>query len=166
MRAELNAEMGAVEQLQAMLTAEGAINAALTPSENVLAMLAQGAIIVNDWVISAEAIEGGYRLTFRRGSEVQTMDILNGMPGTNGKSAYETAKDGGYAGTEAEFAEMLKKAAETGAAQFETDETLTMENGVLRVNTADEAQENNTLPITSAAVAIQIGNIEILLQTI
>jgi hypothetical protein len=34
-------------------------------------------------------------------------DGANGKDGTNGKSAYEYAKDGGYAGTEAEFIELL-----------------------------------------------------------
>lgn len=49
---------------------------------------------------------------------------------------------------------------------FETDETLTMENGILSVNTADAVEEDNTLPVTSAAVATQVGNIEVLLGTI
>jgi hypothetical protein len=49
---------------------------------------------------------------------------------------------------------------------FETDETLSLKDGVLSVNTADSAEEDNTLPITSAAVATQVGNIEILLKTI
>ena len=40
------------------------------------------------------------------------------------------------------------------------------EAGVLSVHTADAAEEDNTKPITSAAVATQIGNIEILLGTI
>lgn len=44
--------------------------------------------------------------------------------------------------------------------------TLLVENGILRVNTADTAEDDNTLPITSAAVATQVGNIEILLKTI
>ena len=44
--------------------------------------------------------------------------------------------------------------------------TLLVENGILRVNTADTAEGDNTLPITSAAVATQVGNIEILLKTI
>lgn len=38
--------------------------------------------------------------------------------------------------------------------------------GVVRVNTATEAEEDNTLPITSAAVYTNIGNIEVLLETI
>jgi hypothetical protein len=49
--------------------------------------------------------------------------------------------------------------------EFETDETLIMENGVLRVNTADEVGDS-TLPITAAAVNVTVGNIEALLETI
>ena len=40
------------------------------------------------------------------------------------------------------------------------------EEGVLSVDTTDEVDEDNTKPITSAAVATQVGNIEILLSTI
>ena len=49
---------------------------------------------------------------------------------------------------------------------FAPDETLTLQNGVLSVNTAKEPDPDNTLPITSAAVAQTVGNIEILLKTI
>lgn len=49
---------------------------------------------------------------------------------------------------------------------FTTDETLSLKDGVLSVNTASDAEVDNTLPITSAAVATTVGNIEILLQTI
>ena len=47
-----------------------------------------------------------------------------------------------------------------------TDETLSYEGGVLKVNTAKEPDPDNTLPITSAAVAQTVGNIEIILATI
>lgn len=50
--------------------------------------------------------------------------------------------------------------------QFETDETLILKDGVLSVNTTDTVAEDNTLPITSAAVAVTVGNIEVLLNTI
>lgn len=40
------------------------------------------------------------------------------------------------------------------------------EDGVLSVETATEANPDNTKPITAAAVAVQVGNIEILLRTI
>ena len=49
---------------------------------------------------------------------------------------------------------------------FTTDETLTLENGVLSVNTATEVEADNTLPITSAAVNTTVGNIEVILETI
>lgn len=50
---------------------------------------------------------------------------------------------------------------------FTTDETLTLgADGVLRVNTTNEVAADNTLPITSAGVYTQVGNIEALLKTI
>lgn len=50
---------------------------------------------------------------------------------------------------------------------FTTDETLTLgADGVLRVNTTNEVAADNTLPITSAGVYTQVGNIEVLLNTI
>ena len=45
-------------------------------------------------------------------------------------------------------------------------ENLLVDNGVVSVDVANEAEKDNTKPITSAAVAVQIGNIEILLGTI
>lgn len=54
----------------------------------------------------------------------------------------------------------------SGASEFETDETLKFENGVLSVNTTSTMEENNTLPITSAAVYTVVGNINAILDTI
>lgn len=55
---------------------------------------------------------------------------------------------------------------ENPPAQFETDETLILEDGILRVNTADVVEEDNTLPVTSAAVQTVVGNIGAILDTI
>lgn len=49
---------------------------------------------------------------------------------------------------------------------FETDDTLTLKDGVLKVNTANVVEEDNTLPVTSAAVHVTVGNIEALLEII
>lgn len=49
---------------------------------------------------------------------------------------------------------------------FQTDETLTLKNGILSVNTTDKMEQDNTLPITSAGVYTTVGNIEALLKTI
>ena len=53
-----------------------------------------------------------------------------------------------------------------GAASFETDNTLILEDGILRVNTTDVAEKDNTLPITSAGVDTIVGNIGSILDTI
>lgn len=79
--------------------------------------------------------------------------------GKDGKSAYEIALQNGFEGTEQEWLEYLRSG-------FITDETLTLKGGVLSVNTAQEPDPDNTLPITSAAVATTVGNIEIILKTI
>lgn len=54
----------------------------------------------------------------------------------------------------------------SGGTSFTTDETLTLENGVLKVNTTNDVAADNTRPITSAGVFTQVGNIEVLLKTI
>lgn len=56
--------------------------------------------------------------------------------------------------------------AENPIEPFETDETLTLANGVLSVNTAEAVEQDNTLPVTSAAVYTEVGNIEAILKTI
>lgn len=53
-----------------------------------------------------------------------------------------------------------------GNANFQIDETLTLKNGVLSVNTTNDMEQDNTLPITSAGVFATVGNIEALLKTI
>lgn len=53
-----------------------------------------------------------------------------------------------------------------GGVQFETDDTLKLEDGILSVNTANKVEEDNTLPVTSAAVYTEVGNINALLATI
>jgi hypothetical protein len=48
-----------------------------------------------------------------------------------------------------------------------TDKTLTLSNdGRLSVNTTNDMEQDNTLPITSAGVFVTVGNIEALLKTI
>lgn len=63
--------------------------------------------------------------------------------------------------------ELCRKVGESGGIDFTTDETLTLSNeGILSVNTAKAVEQDNTLPITSAAVHVTVGNIEALLNTI
>lgn len=66
-----------------------------------------------------------------------------------------------------EQADRAEKIAEdVGGIDFETDDTLSLENGILSVNTANTVERDNKLPVTSAAVHETVGNIEILLGTI
>ena len=53
-----------------------------------------------------------------------------------------------------------------GNVDFQTDDTLTLKDGVLSVNTTNNMEQDNTLPITSAGVFATVGNIEALLKTI
>lgn len=53
-----------------------------------------------------------------------------------------------------------------GNVDFKTDETLTLKDGILSVNTTNDMEQDNTLPITSAGVFATVGNIEALLKTI
>ena len=50
--------------------------------------------------------------------------------------------------------------------KIETDNTLILKDGALSVNTTDQMEQDNTLPITSAGVYATVGNIEALLKTI
>lgn len=47
-----------------------------------------------------------------------------------------------------------------------TDKTLIVENGTIKVNTTNDIAANNTLPITSAGVYMQLGDLGALLKTI
>ena len=108
-------------------------------------------------------------------------DEIQGIPG---KSAYEIAVENGFEGTEEEWLESLKMGdvseeqiqaavnkyldenpVEAGV-KFKPDKTLKLEDGILSVNTADKVEEDNTLPVTSAAVYTEVGNINALLATI
>ena len=60
----------------------------------------------------------------------------------------------------------VKEDIQSAGTNFTTDNTLTLKDGVLKVNTANDAEADNTLPITSAAVHVVVGNIDALLDLI
>lgn len=78
----------------------------------------------------------------------------------------KVSDNGTYLGCENGAATWMTVEASGGGVQFTTDETLSLKDGVLSVNTAQQPEPDNTLPITSAAVHTTVGNIEIILQTI
>ena len=98
---------------------------------------------------------------------IKGIDYFDGQPGKDG---YTPIKGTDYF-TESDKQEIAKKAAELveapgGGVDFETDNTLTLSNGILSVNTTNDIEKDNTLPITSAGVYATVGNIEALLKTI
>lgn len=149
--------------------------------------LSTGSVIVNDYTITMQGIDGGHRLTITRGSEVQTLDIMDGVDGvgiagiektatignvdeytitmTDGSSYTFTVTNGsgGGGGGGAD----VPIASETVAGVVRVGENLKISaDGVLSVDTATAVEEDNTRPVTSAAVQTTVGNIEILLKTI
>ena len=89
---------------------------------------------------------------------------------------YARAKPDDYVYTETEILnyhklnERLSYLEENGGSSsgvdFKTDNTLILKNGILSVNTTNDMEQDNTLPITSAGVYATVGNIEALLRTI
>lgn len=65
---DLSATLETAPQLSAQLAPMAQLGADITP----------GSIILDDYQISIEPIEGGNRLIVKRGSDVKAMDILNG----------------------------------------------------------------------------------------
>ena len=55
---------------------------------------------------------------------------------------------------------------ETGGTSYKIGHGLKVEDGALMVDTADAVEQDNTLPVTSAAVYVQTGNIEALLAAL
>lgn len=146
--------------------------------------LSTGSVIVNDYIITMQGIDGGHRLTITRGSDVQTMDIMDGVgiagiektatignvdeytiTMTDGSSYTFTVTNGtgGSGGGSAD----VPIASDTVAGIVRVGENLKISaDGVLSVDTATTVEEDNTRPVTSAAVQTTVGNIEILLKTI
>ena len=68
--------------------AKSSLSASLNAEAALSAQLGAGAAVVNDYLIQTEEIEDGHRLTITRGSEVQTLDLKNGAPGSKDAVLY------------------------------------------------------------------------------
>ena len=145
-------------------------------------LLSVGSATLGEYNLRTEPIDGGYRLTITRGSEVQTLDIMDGVgiagiektasvgltdvytiALTDG-SSYEFTVTNGSGGSGSGDVPI---ASDTVAGIVRVGENLRISaDGVLSVDTATAVEEDNTRPVTSAAVQTTVGNIEILLKTI
>lgn len=117
------------------------------------------------------AVEGMCKcsISVTQGDGVDNTDVFHGMV-TQGLDSFGEEPDEPERGIIEQVNDAVRRAEEAaqgGGVKFTTDETLSMsEDGVLSVNTAADVEEDNTLPITSAAVYSTVGNIEVLLGTI
>ncbi len=120
------------------------------------------------------AIEGMCKcmITLQQGESIDNTDVFYGTI-MQGLDSLGEEPDDPHKGiieqvnAAAKRAEEAAERAEQGQLIIKTDETLKLtEEGVLSVNTANDVMQNNTLPITSAAVYTTVGNIEVLLSTI
>lgn len=133
----------------------------------------------NDTGIPATGPAGGYYTPAVSQLDASTMRIRFNRSNTSMPNI--AAKDitlpsgANYVLTEEDKTEIAEMAAELvevpvpdtgGNVDFKTDETLTLKDGILSVNTTDLMEQDNTLPITSAGVFATVGNIEALLKTI
>ena len=122
------------------------MNARLSTDQPLSGIIGVGSLVVNDYQIQTEAIDGGHRLTITRGSDVQTLDIMDGVGGSGAD---------------------VPIASETVAGRVRVGENLKISaDGVLSVDTVAAVEQDNTRPITSAAVYTEVGNINALLETI
>ena len=118
-------------------------------------------------------------------NEINVDIIGTGARGKEGKSAYEIWLDLGNEGTEQEYLASLKgdkgdkgDTGEPGSSFLPVasgdviggimvGENLKIdENGVLSVDTAAAVEQDNTRPVTSAAVHMELGNVEVLLAAL
>ena len=144
-------------------------------------LLSVGSATLGEYNLRTEPIDGGYRLTITRGSEVQTLDVMDGVgiagiektasvgltdvytiALTDG-SSYEFTVTNGSGGGSGD----VPIASETVAGIIRVGENLRISaDGTLSVDTAAAVEQDNTRPITAAAVFTEVGNINALLETI
>lgn len=110
-----------------------------------------------------DGFTGIYELAVKHGFEGDERDFLLALKGDTPELGvdYFTEED-----KQKIIDSVLGEMSQGGGVNFVCDETLSLIDGVLSVNTAEEPEPDNTLPITSAAVASTVGNIAELLKTI
>lgn len=113
------------------------------------------------------AVENGFE-----GTEDEWLESLEGEEGYSPSVQLERKENGvlitaiNQDGQESQMIYDGRDGDGSGGVDFTTDETLTLENGILSVNRATDVEQDNTLPITSAAVYETVGNINALLASI
>ena len=74
----ISVQLGTETSLSARMETETSLSAGLETEASFSGQLGTGAAVMNDYRIQAEEIEDGHRLIITRGSEVQSIDVMNG----------------------------------------------------------------------------------------
>lgn len=165
-----NAESAAATANNARSQAQAAANSAGVYVGNAVAAMnnanaaAATAEAAKESVSTSVNLAGGYAST-AHSSANQAEQAKNSAQGY-ANSASSSATRAEEAAARAEEAAAEAGNGSGGNVNFKTDETLILKDGILSVNTTDEMEQDNTLPITSAGVYNTVGNIEALLKTI
>jgi len=111
---------------------------------------------------SVEVITDSQKLTFEQKLQITMIDGL-GEQGSSPPEQFIIWVDSVNAKL-IDFENQLEEISQSGFSNL--DNTLKVANGKLGVNTTNDVLQDNTLPITSAGVHTQIGNINALLELI
>lgn len=119
--------------------------------------LSVGGMIMNDYRIMIEGIDGGYRLTVTRGSEVQTMDILNGKDSVVDPTLSNSGEAADAKVVGEKIAELLAAIQSGGIQAVHVDGTpLAITDGVVNIPLASETAPG-VVKTTSAENGITIN---------
>lgn len=66
----------------------GIISGKIVGAAQITGRVCASSISAGEYTITIDPIEGGYRLRVERGSEVQTIELLDGKPGADGQASY------------------------------------------------------------------------------
>lgn len=112
-----------------------------------------------------EAVEND-NITFNENSLSLDLEFEETAADINTLFAEETQEMNMAFGETAYLTNDIPFATKSTAGKVIIGDNLLIDNGVVSVDVANEADKDNTKPITAAAVAVQLGNIEVILGTI
>ena len=131
----ISVQLGTESSLAAKLDVETSLAAEIETEASFAGQLGAGAAVVNDYLIRTEEIEDGHRLTITRGSEVQSIDVLNGT--TEQPGVYEVG-----AGRQFEsFTECLRALKDD-----DREKTIDLYEGTYDVYSELDGQSNPVVP--------------------
>lgn len=64
--------------IRGSITPETDVVGAVASEEQISGIVTAGPIVLNDYVLTVVRIIGGHQLVIRRGTEIQTLDIMDG----------------------------------------------------------------------------------------